>query len=77
MDDYDWNEIKERMMKLTLRQLRPVLRWFTLGYASTKGDKVSIAVSQLRYWVHYNGKDGRARAWNVMRELEKAEGARG
>ena len=69
-----WSDIEQRMMKLTLKQLRPVLKWFngSLGGASSKRDKVHEAVSQMQYWWgHVEG--GQGRVSNVIKELESVE----
>ena len=69
-----WNEIEQRMMKLTLKQLRPVLKWFngSLCGASSKRARVHIAVSQMQYWWnHVEG--GQGRVSNVLKELESVE----
>jgi hypothetical protein len=72
-----WNEIEQRMMALTLKQLRPIRAYFNgcLGGASTKADVVDGMIRQMRHWWRTTEADSpeRIRIETVTIELEKAE----
>ena len=76
MSEPDWNEVRGRLMALTMRQMRPVRWWFSgcLGGATAKGDVVREMVSQMRHWWHH-ADGGPARVARVLAELDEAEGA--
>ena len=73
MSEPDWEQIRERLMAMTTRQLRVIARdWFSgmLGGASTKATIVGEMVSQMRHWWHLPDGYGLGRVKNVMREIE-------
>ena len=71
----DWEAIAERMMRLTVRQLKPVRWWFNgcLGGASTKSEVVRQMVSQMRHWWRLSDGRGKQRVRNVLKDLKEAE----
>lgn len=72
----DWNEVRERLMALTMRELRPLKSgWFNglLGGASGKTEVVSNMVSQMRHWWNVPDMPGQARVKNILKDLRKIE----
>lgn len=74
MGEPNWEDMERRMHALTLRQLKPVVRWFSgcLGECTTKAKKISEMVSQMQHWWH-RIDGGRKRVRNVLAELEAVE----
>lgn len=76
----DWDDLRCRLMALTMRQLRPIGRaWFngSLGGASTKAEYVREMVSQMRHWWHLPDGYGRQRVRNVLADIGRFEGGVG
>ena len=71
----NWGEVRDRMLALTLKQLKPVKALFNgcLGGASTKGETVGEMVGQMRHWWRNCDWQGKTRVQRVLRELRRAE----
>lgn len=73
----DWRELSERLMRMTMRQLRKVGgRWFSgmMGGASAKGEYVQTMVGQMRHWWHECAdRGGRERVGNVLKTIIEIE----
>ena len=73
----NWEDIRRRLMRLTLTQLKPIRAYFNgcLGGASTKADVVDGMIRQMRHWWRTTEVDSpeRIRIETVTIELEKAE----
>ena len=68
-----WDELRERLFGMTLRELRGIRRdWFagSLGGASTKAQVVGEMISQMRHWWHLPDGYGRQRVANVLRDID-------
>ena len=76
MAEPDWDGIRQRMMALTVRQLKPIRWWFSgcLGGASTKAEVTREMASQLRHWWRLPDGLGRGRVANVLGELDAIDG---
>lgn len=73
----DWESLRERLLGMTVRELRGIgRRWFAgcLGGASTKAQVVGEMVSQMRHWWHLPDGDGREDVANVLRDVGMGEG---
>lgn len=73
----DWRGLSERLMRMTMRQLRKVGgRWFSgmMGGASAKGEYVQTMVGQMRYWwLSCVEEGGRERVGNVLKTIIEIE----
>ena len=73
----NWEDIRRRLMRLTLTQLKPIRAYFNgcLDGASTKADVVDGMIRQMRHWWRTTEADSpeRIRIETVTIELEKAE----
>lgn len=73
----DWRELSERLMRMTMRQLRKVGKlWFDgmMGGASAKGEYVQTMVGQMRHWWHgCADRGGRERVGNVIKTIIEIE----
>lgn len=71
----NWGEVRDRMLALTLRQLKPVKALFNgcLGGATTKGAIVGEMVGQMQHWWHHCDWQGKSKVQHVMRELRRTE----
>ena len=68
-----WDELRERLFGMTMRELRGIGRdWFAgcLGGASTKAQVVGEMVSQMRHWWYLPDGYGRQRVANVLRDID-------
>ena len=68
-----WDELRERLHGMTMRELRGICRdWFagSLGGASTKAQVVGEMISQMRHWWHLPDGYGRQRVANVLRDID-------
>lgn len=77
MQEPDWDELAERLSKLTLKQIRVVTsRWFagSMGGESTKAGIIREMVSQMRYLYHMKDGYGIARLTNVFNTISKLDG---
>ena len=72
----DWNRLTERMSVLTMRELKPVMRYFTgmFGGVSSKSERISIMVGQMRHWwLFFPTVENLKRIHDVLKELETVE----
>lgn len=74
----DWDVIERRMRELTLKQLRPIKRWFdgSLGGARRKDEVIHNMVGQMRRWWTRLGGIGRTRTIKVLKDLKEVREAR-
>ncbi len=77
MDEPNWRELKARLMKLTMKQLRPIGRkWFMgfLGGASIKAEYVGKMVTKMRHWWQlYESEGGYDSVRSILADIERAE----
>lgn len=76
MREPDWGELKERLSKLTVKQLRKLTSsWFVgdMGGATTKGDIIHIMLIQMASWYRAPEQIGHGRIANVLADLAKVE----
>lgn len=76
MREPDWGELKERLSKLTVKQLRVLTgRWFngSMGGATTKSDIIHIMLIQMASWYRAPEQIGHGRIANVLTDLAKVE----
>lgn len=72
----DWEDVKGRLLSLTVKQLRAIgRRWFngSLGGASSKLDIAGEMVSCMRHWWHLADDLGKPRVGNVLKDLADLE----
>ena len=73
----NWDEVRERLMAMTTKQLRSIGReWFNgiLGGASTKADIAATMATQMRnWWLNCAEWGGRERVANVLKAIEREE----
>ena len=77
MQEPDWEELAERLSKLTLKQIRVVTsRWFagSMGGESTNAGIIREMVSQMRYLYHMEDGHGIARLTNIFNTISKLDG---
>jgi len=77
MQEPDWEELAERLSKLTLKQIRVVTsRWFagSMGGESTKAGIIREMVGQMRYLYHMEDGHGIARLTNIFNTISKLDG---
>lgn len=74
----DWDVIEHRMRELTMRELRPIKRWFggSLCGASRKDEVIHNMVCQMRHWWTRLGGIGRTRTIKVLKDLKEVREAR-
>lgn len=77
MKEPDWDELKARLEKMTVKQLRVVTsRWFAgcMGGASAKYEIIQEMVAQMRHWWNLPDNLGKLRVGNVLRTIAKLDG---
>lgn len=77
MQEPDWDELSERLSRLSVKQLHVVTsRWFagSMGGASKKSDIVQTMVSQMRHWYRLENGYGMVRVENVFNTISKLDG---
>ena len=80
MQEPDWDELSERLSRLSVKQLHVVTsRWFagSMGGASKKSDIVQTMVSQMRHWYRLENGYGMVRVENVFNAYYTIEYGRG
>ena len=75
MAEPDWKDLKETLLGMTMRQLRPIgKRWFNgaMGGASRKSAHVQTMVAQMRHWWRSCAEQGgRERVESVLKDIRE------
>lgn len=75
MTEPDWKELKETLMGMTMKQLKPIgKRWMngSMGGAGRKSEYVQVMVAQMRHWwLSCAEQGGRERVENVLKDIRE------